>query len=76
MLVLTRKLGEVLRIGQGITVRVVDIKGKQVKIGIEAPGDLVIYRQEVYEKIQNENRLSSSLSMDEFGILKEAFKKK
>ena len=76
MLVLTRKLGEVLRIGQGITVRIVDVKGKQVKVGIEAPADLTIYREEIYEKIQAENRLSSILSVDEFGKLKEAFKKK
>mgnify|MGYP001618479035 CR=1 FL=1 len=76
MLVLTRKLGEVLRIGQGITVRIVDIKGKQVKIGIEAPSDLLIYREEVYEKIQAENRLSSSLPVDAFGKIKEAFKKR
>ena len=76
MLVLTRKLGEVLRIGQGITVRIIDVKGKQIKIGIEAPSDLLIYREEVYEKIQAENRLSSSLSMDAFGQIKEAFKKK
>lgn len=76
MLVLTRKLGEVLRIGQGITVRIIDVKGKQIKIGIEAPPELLIYREEVYEKIQAENRLSSSLSVDAFGKIKEAFKKK
>ncbi len=76
MLVLTRKLGEVLRIGAGITVRILDIKGKSIKIGIDAPDDLVIYREEIYEKIHAENRLSSSLSMNEFGRIKEAFKKK
>ncbi len=76
MLVLTRKLGEVLRIGQNITIRIVEVKGKQVKIGIEAPSDMTIYREEVYEKIQAENRLSSKLSMDAFGKLKEVFKKK
>ncbi len=76
MLVLTRKLGEVLRIGDGITVKIVEIKGKQVKIGISAPVDLSIYREEIYEKIQAENRLSSELSMDIFGKIKEAFKKK
>ncbi|GBD95551.1 MAG TPA: carbon storage regulator [Nitrospirae bacterium] len=76
MLVLTRKLGEVLRIGQGITVRIIDIKGKHVKIGIEAPAELLIYREEIYEKIQAENRLSSTLSVGEFGEIKEAFKNK
>ncbi|HDH06238.1 MAG TPA: carbon storage regulator [Nitrospirae bacterium] len=76
MLVLTRKLGEVLRIGQGITVRIVDIKGRHVKVGIEAPPELLIYREEIYEKIQTENRLSSISSVDEFGKIKEAFKSK
>lgn len=76
MLVLTRKLGEVLRIGDGITVKIVEIKGKQVKVGISAPVDLSIYREEIYEKIQSENRLSSELSMDIFGKIKEVFKKK
>ncbi len=76
MLVLTRRLGEVLRIGDGITIKVVEIKGKQVKVGISAPTDLPIYREEVYEKVQAENRLSSELTMDIFGKIKEAFKKK
>ena len=75
MLILTRRLGEGIQIGEGITVTVVDVKGKHVKIGITAPNEVPIYREEIYEKIQAENRLSSSLSMDEFGLLKEAFKK-
>ncbi|MBL7048039.1 MAG: carbon storage regulator CsrA [Nitrospira sp.] len=75
MLVLTRKLGEILRIGQGITIKIVDVKGKQVKIGIEAPADLTIYREEIYERIQAENKLSSSLPVDVFGKIKEAVKK-
>lgn len=76
MLILTRRLGEGIQIGEGITVKVVDVKGKHVKIGITAPNELPIYREEIYEKIQAENRLSSSLSMDEFGLLKEALKGK
>lgn len=76
MLILTRRLGEGIQIGEGITVKVVDVKGKHVKIGITAPNEIPIYREEIYEKIQAENRLSSSLSMDEFGLLKEALKKK
>jgi carbon storage regulator len=76
MLVLTRRLGEVLRIGDGITIKIVEIKGKQVKVGISAPVDLPIYREEVYEKVQAENRLSSELTMDVFGKIKEAFRKK
>ena len=76
MLVLTRRLGEVLRIGDGITITVVEIKGKQVKVGISAPAEMPIYREEIYEKVHDENRLSAELSMDLFGKIKEAFKKK
>jgi carbon storage regulator len=76
MLILTRRLGEGIQIGEGITVKVVDVKGKHVKIGITAPNEVPIYREEIYEKIQDENRLSSSLSMDAFGLLKEALKSK
>jgi len=76
MLILTRRLGEGIQIGEGITVKVVDVKGKHVKIGITAPNEVPIYREEIYEKIQDENRLSSSLSMDEFGLLKKALKSK
>ncbi|KPK02233.1 MAG: hypothetical protein AMK71_03050 [Nitrospira bacterium SG8_35_4] len=75
MLILTRRLGEGIQIGEGITVKVVDVKGKHVKIGITAPNEVPIYREEIYEKIQAENRLSSSLSMDEFGLIKAALKK-
>ena len=76
MLILTRRLGEGIQIGEGITVKVVDVKGKHVKIGITAPNEVPIYREEIYEKIQTENRLSSLLSMDEFGLIKEALKSK
>ena len=76
MLILTRKLGEALKIGQGITLRVIDIKGGQVRLGIDAPAELPIYREEVYEKLQAENRLSSGSSMDEFSKLKETLRKK
>jgi carbon storage regulator len=48
MLVLTRKGGEGIAIGDAITVKILDIKGNQVRIGIEAPRDLRIYREELY----------------------------
>lgn len=76
MLVLTRRLGEVLRIGEGITVKIVDVKGKHVKIGINAPVELPIYREEVYKRVHDENQLSSALSLDEFGRMKEALRGK
>ena len=55
MLVLTRKLGEVIRVGDAVTVRVLEVKGSQVRLGVEAPADVRIYREEVYRAIRKEN---------------------
>ncbi|HZP41912.1 MAG TPA: carbon storage regulator CsrA [Candidatus Binatia bacterium] len=55
MLVLTRKLGEVIRVGDSITVRILEVKGNQVRLGVEAPADVRIYREEVYRAIRKEN---------------------
>ncbi len=52
MLILTRRIGEMLRIGDTIQVTILDIKGSQVRIGIEAPKDVPVHREEVYEKIK------------------------
>jgi len=54
MLVLTRKLGETIRVGEAITVRVLEVKGNQVRLGVEAPADVRIYREEVYRAIHKE----------------------
>ena len=51
MLVLTRRLGESITIGENVRVVIVDIDGNQVKLGIEAPREISIYREELYEKI-------------------------
>jgi carbon storage regulator len=55
MLVLTRKLGEVIRVGDTVTVRVLEVKGNQVRLGVDAPADVRIYREEVYRAIRREN---------------------
>ncbi len=65
MLVLTRKLGESIAIDDHIKIRVVQIKGKQVRIGIEAPKDTKIHREEVYVAIQDQNQQSSQVSSDQ-----------
>ena len=54
MLVLTRKVGEQINIGDEIVVRVIEVNRGNVKIGIDAPASVSIYRQEVYEKIQEQ----------------------
>ncbi len=56
MLVLTRKSGEVIRIGEDVVVRILEVRGHQVRIGIEAPVSVRIYREEIYRAIQSENR--------------------
>jgi carbon storage regulator len=60
MLVLTRKLGESIAIDDHIKIRVVQIKGKQVRLGIEAPKETKIHREEVYLAIQDSNKESAS----------------
>ncbi len=62
MLILTRKLGEKIAIGDDITITLVEIKGTQVKLGIEAPKHIEIHRQEVYERIKQENLSSSDIN--------------
>lgn len=64
MLVLTRKLGESIAIDDHIKIRVVQIKGKQVRLGIEAPKDTKIHREEVYQAIQNQNQESATTAPD------------
>ncbi len=56
MLTLTRKLGESIRIGDDIVVIVKEIKGKQVRLGIEAPRDVYVCREELFQKIEEANR--------------------
>lgn len=60
MLVLTRKNGEVIKIGEDIEITVIASKGDQVKIGISAPKDVEIFRKEVYEQIIQENKQASA----------------
>lgn len=64
MLVLTRKLGESIAIDDHIKIRIVQIKGKQVRLGIEAPKDTKIHREEVYIAIQSQNEESSKASSE------------
>ena len=54
MLILTRRVGETLNIGDEVTVTVLGVKGNQVRIGVNAPKDVAVHREEVYERIQQE----------------------
>lgn len=60
MLALSRKQGESIVIGNNIEITVLEVKGDQVKIGINAPKSVPVYRKELYEQIQQENRESAA----------------
>lgn len=55
MLILTRRVGETLMIGDEVTVTVLGVKGNQVRIGVNAPADVAVHREEIYERIKQEN---------------------
>ena len=64
MLILTRKHNESITIGDSIEVSVIEIKGDQVKLGINAPREIKVYRKEVYLAIQEENRAAAMTSAE------------
>lgn len=63
MLILTRKIGETIAIGDQIKVQVVEIKGRQVRLGIEAPPQTAVHREEVFQRIQEQNRQAARLAV-------------
>ncbi|HTV84130.1 MAG TPA: carbon storage regulator CsrA [Dyella sp.] len=60
MLILTRRVGETLMIGDEVTVTVLGVKGNQVRIGINAPKNVAVHREEIYQRIKGENEGDSS----------------
>jgi len=55
MLILTRRVGEALMVGEAVTVTVLAVKGNQVRIGINAPKDIAVHREEIYKRINQEH---------------------
>ena len=55
MLILTRRIGETVMVGDEVSVTVLGVKGNQVRVGIEAPRDVAVHREEIYQRIQEED---------------------
>ena len=75
MLVLTRKAGESIVIGNQIRITVLELQGRQIRLGIEAPPEIPVHRGEVYERIREENEKAATAGVDELKALSNAWKK-
>ena len=64
MLILTRRIGETLMIGEDITVTVLGVKGNQVRLGVGAPKDVAVHREEIYQRIAREQEQEDSSPED------------
>ena len=65
MLVLGRRPGENIRIGDDIKVIVLEVRGGQIKLGIEAPLEISVHREEIYERIQRQNRRAAGIAPED-----------
>jgi carbon storage regulator len=61
MLILTRRVGETLMVGDDVTVTVLGVKGNQVRLGVNAPKEVAVHREEIYLRIQNEKSADSEI---------------
>ncbi len=62
MLILTRKMGEGICIGDAITLKIIEIRGNQVRLGVDAPRDVSVHREEIYEQIKRQNQDAAAAS--------------
>lgn len=76
MLILTRRPGESLYLGENIRITVLGIQGKQVKLGLDVPADTTVYREEVYKRVIEENQLALATSNEDFMVAAELWQEK
>jgi carbon storage regulator len=76
MLVLSRKPNESIIIGNNIEVKVVEVRGEQVKLGITAPRDIPVHRKEIFDSIQEQNKNAAQTNPSNLDKLSSLFKKK
>jgi len=69
-------VGEAISIGDDIQISIVEIKGAQVKLGIQAPKNIEVHREEIYQKIQEENKRAALVSKDALGAVEDLVLKK
>lgn len=76
MLILTRRPGESVYLGDNIRVTVLSLQGKQVKLGLDVPADMVVYRDEVYRRVVEENRMALAVNNDDLRVAAELWLEK
>ena len=76
MLVLTRKIVESIKINEDVKITVIDVKGKNIRLGIDAPRETKIYREEVFLKIKEENKFAASSQQFDLGKVSKLMKDK
>lgn len=66
MLILTRRPGEGLYLGDSVRIIILSVQGKQIKIGLDVPDDMVVYRDEIYQRVKEENRMAMTINNNDF----------